>query len=156
MSFVHKEQLSPSSLYQIGPLFSILVVHPSLGRGVGEGGGGLQLRALFPFVRLSQCVSEKKCLWKLILYYSPVFDFPSLNSSRRKGNIIPKQYEHPKTMIKETTPTTHTIQDQYVSGWRDFLSFSVLVSFTVSLTRKPETEASTFIRIVSVWKLCMK
>ena len=40
MSFVHKEQLSPSSLYQIGPLFSILVVHPSLGCGVGEGGGG--------------------------------------------------------------------------------------------------------------------
>lgn len=39
MSFVHKEQHSPSSLYQIGPLFSILVVHPSLGRGMGEGGG---------------------------------------------------------------------------------------------------------------------
>ena len=58
MSFVHKEQHSPSSLYQIGPLFSILVVHPSLGRGMGEG-GGLQLRALFLFVRLNQCVLEE-------------------------------------------------------------------------------------------------
>ena len=62
MSFLDKEQFSPSSLYQIGPLFSILVVHPSLGRGVGEGGGGLQLWALFPFVRLSQCVLEEKYL----------------------------------------------------------------------------------------------
>ena len=48
MSFVHKEQLSPSSLYQIGPLFSILVVHPSLGRGVGEGGGASSSGRFFP------------------------------------------------------------------------------------------------------------
>ena len=115
MSFVHKEQLSPSSLYQIGPLFSILVVHPSLGRGVGEGGGPPAPGAFSLCTTQSMCI-RGKVLMKADPIYSPVFDFPSLNSSRRKGNIIPKQYEHPKTMIKETTPTTHTIQDQYVSG----------------------------------------
>ena len=56
MSFVHKEQLSPSSLYQIGPLFSILVVHPSLGRGVGEGGGAPPAPGAF-----SLCTTQSMC-----------------------------------------------------------------------------------------------
>lgn len=59
MSFVHKEQLSPSSPYQIGPLFSILVVHPSLGRGVGEGGGAPAPGAFSLCTTQSMCIREK-------------------------------------------------------------------------------------------------
>lgn len=59
MSFVHKEQLSPSSLYQIGPLFSILGVHPSLGRGVGEGGEPPAPGAFSLCTTQSMCIREK-------------------------------------------------------------------------------------------------
>ena len=44
--------------------------------------------------------------------YLPVFDFPLSNSSRRWGNIKPKQNADPCTMMIEMKPTAHTIQDQ--------------------------------------------